>query len=77
MIAYLLMGWAIIFRFDLLLENLEMNGILLLLLGGIAYTVGAIFYGLGKKKKYFHSIFHLFILLGTILQFFSILFYVM
>lgn len=77
MIAYLLMGWAIIFRVDLLLNNMEVAGILLLLAGGISYTVGAIFYGLGKKKKYFHSIFHLFILLGTILQFFCILFYVM
>lgn len=77
MISYLLMGWAIIFRFDLLLKSMNTNGIILLLTGGIVYTIGAIFYGLGKNKKYFHSIFHLFILLGSILQFFSILFYVM
>lgn len=77
MISYLLMGWAIIFRFDLLLKSMNTNGIILLLTGGIVYTIGAIFYGLGKNKKYFHSIFHLFILLGSILQFFSILLYVM
>lgn len=77
MISYILMGWAIIFRFDLLLSSMDINGIILLLTGGIVYTIGAIFYGLGKNKKYFHSIFHLFILIGSILQFFSILLYVM
>lgn len=77
MISYILMGWTIIFRFDLLLSSMDINGIILLLTGGIVYTIGAIFYGLGKNKKYFHSIFHLFILIGSILQFFSILLYVM
>ena len=51
-------------------------GLVLLVAGGIAYTIGAILYGVGKKKKYMHSIFHLFILLGSILQFFCILLYV-
>lgn len=77
MICYLLMGWCIIFRFDLLLQGMHKNGIILMVAGGIAYTIGAILYGVGKKKKYFHSIFHLFIVLATLLQFFSILFYVM
>ena len=44
--------------------------------GGIAYTIGAILYGLGRKHKYMHSIFHLFIVLGSLLHFFCILFYV-
>ena len=56
---------------------LGIPGTVLLVLGGIAYTVGAIFYGFGKKHKYIHSVFHLFILLGSILQFFTILLYVM
>ena len=77
MTCYLLMGWIIIFKFDLLLQVLPINAVILLLLGGIAYTIGAILYGVGKKKKYFHSIFHLFILLGSILQFFAILLYIM
>ncbi len=77
MICYLLMGWCIIFKFDLLLQAMDKNGIILMVAGGIAYTIGAILYGIGKKKKYFHSIFHLFIVLGSLLQFFSILFYVM
>ena len=77
MICYLLMGWCIILKASILPGSLTANGFILLLLGGIAYTIGAIIYGIGKKHKYFHSIFHLFILLGSILQFFCILLYVM
>ena len=77
MICYLLMGWCIIFRVDLLIKSVDMSGIILLVAGGIDYTIGAILYGIGKKHKYFHSIFHLFILLGSFLQFFCILVYIM
>lgn len=76
MICYIAMGWAIIFRVDLLPKLLGKNGVILLVSGGIAYTLGAILYGLGVKHKYMHSVFHLFILLGSILQFFCIVFYV-
>ena len=71
------MGWCIIFRINLLPQAVGTNGVILLVAGGIAYTIGAVLYGFGKRKKYIHSIFHLFILLGSILQFFCILFYVM
>ena len=77
MICYLVMGWCIVFRINLLPELLGTAGFVLLLLGGLSYTVGAILYGLGKKHKYMHSVFHLFILLGSLLQFFTILLYVM
>ena len=77
MICYLVMGWCIVFKITLLPQLLGTAGFVLLLLGGIAYTVGAILYGLGKKHKYMHSIFHLFILLGSLLQFLCILLYVM
>lgn len=77
MICYLAMGWCIIIKAPLLPELLGLIGTILLVSGGIAYTIGAIFYALGKKHKYRHSIFHLFILLGSILQFFCILLYVM
>ena len=77
MICYLVMGWCIIFRINLLSDLLGTTGFVLLLLGGLAYTVGTILYGLGRKYKYMHSIFHLFILLGSLLQFFTILLYVM
>ena len=77
MICYLGMGWCVIFTANLLPKLLGNNGVILLVSGGIAYTVGAILYGFGKKHKYMHSIFHLFILLGSLLQFFCILLYVM
>lgn len=77
MICYLAMGWCIIIKANLLPQLLGMKGLILLLSGGIAYTIGAIIYGLGKKHRYAHSIFHLFILLGSLLQFFCILLYVM
>lgn len=77
MICYLGMGWTIIVKANLLPMLLGVKGTVLLVLGGIAYTLGTIFYGLGRKKKYMHSIFHLFILAGTILQFFCIIFYVL
>ncbi len=77
MICYLGMGWAIIFKASLLPVLLQRNALILLISGGIAYTIGAILYGLGRKHKWMHSIFHLFILLGSILHFFCILLYVM
>lgn len=76
MICYLLMGWCIIFKIKMLPQLITNAGFILLLLGGISYTIGAIFYGFGKKLKYIHSVFHLFIVLGSILQFFCILLYV-
>ena len=76
MIAYIAMGWCVILEINTLMSNLETGGFLLLLFGGIAYTIGAIFYGFGKKAKYIHSVWHLFVLAGTILQYLSILFYV-
>ena len=77
MICYLAMGWCIIVKASLLPQILGTTGLVLLVSGGIVYTVGAIFYGLGKKCKYMHSIFHLFILFGSLLQFLCILLYVM
>jgi len=76
MICYLVMGWCIIVKFNVLLQGLHRIGLILLLAGGIAYTIGACFYGIGKKKKYMHSIFHMFVLAASILFFFSIFLYV-
>ena len=76
MICYLVMGWCIIFKINVLPELLTMKGFTLLLAGGIIYTLGAVLYGLGKKIKYMHSIFHFCILIASILQFFCILLYV-
>ena len=76
MICYLCMGWLIIFAFKDICNCVDKNGIVLLVLGGIIYTIGAIIFGLGKKIKYMHSIWHFFVLAGSILQFFSIYLYV-
>ncbi|MDR0951610.1 MAG: hemolysin III family protein [Oscillospiraceae bacterium] len=77
MLCYLAMGWCIVFAVRPLMENLAAPGLVLLLAGGLAYTLGAILYGLGAKRKYFHSVWHLFVLAGSALHFFSILFYVL
>ncbi|MDY0177954.1 MAG: hemolysin III family protein [Bacilli bacterium] len=71
-ILYVVMGWAIIFYYPAL-RMLETTVLLLILFGGISYTLGVLFYVLGKKKKWMHSIFHLFVLIGTILQFIGVL----
>ena len=77
MICYLVMGWCIIVKINVLPALLGPIGFALLVAGGIVYTIGAIFYGVGKKLKYMHSIFHLFILAGSFLHFLCILLYVM
>ncbi len=72
---YILMGWLIVFSIDDLVKHLEPNGVILLVAGGIVYTLGAVFFVL-HKFRYMHSIWHIFVLCGSLLQFFSILLYV-
>ena len=69
MIGYIGIGWCIVIASVPTIKAVTLEGFMWLLGGGIAYTVGAILYGLGKKKRYMHSIFHVFVLLGTVLQF--------
>ena len=77
MICYLAMGWCIIAKITLLPELLGIGGFVLLVAGGIVYTIGAILYGIGKKHKYMHSVFHLCIFLASLLHFLCILLFVM
>ena len=77
MICYLVMGWCIIFRINILPQLLGIAGFILLLAGGIIYTIGAILYGLGKKHKYMHSVFHVCIFIGSLLHFLCILLFVL
>lgn len=77
MICYIALGWCIIFATKVALEAMGIEGFLWLLAGGIAYTIGAILYGVGKKKRYMHSVFHFFVLAGSVLQFVTIYFYVL
>lgn len=76
MACYIGMGWCIVFAAKIALKAIAPAGLWFLILGGISYTVGAILYGVGKKHRYAHSIFHLFVVLGSLLHFFCILFYV-
>ena len=75
MILYLGMGWCILFSFKTLWNSMNHIGILLILLGGIIYTLGAVIYGIGKKKRYMHSIFHIFCLIASVLFFMAIYIY--
>ena len=76
MVCYIGIGWCVVFAARQMLQAVAVPGLVLLLAGGVAYTVGAVLYGLGKKRRYMHSVFHLFVLAGSILQFLCIFFYV-
>lgn len=77
MILYVAIGWCIIPVINIVAYQIGSGGILFLFLGGISYTIGAVLYGIGKKKKYIHSVFHIFIVIGSLMHFFCILFYVL
>ena len=74
-ILYLVMGWLIVFDFSTLNSLMPANGIILLMAGGLAYTVGIVFYAI-EKIPYNHVIWHLFVLAGAICHFFMVLFFV-
>ena len=71
MICYVGMGWAIFPFMKTIYAILTPMGFYLLLAGGIAYTIGAVLYGIGSKVKWMHSVFHVFVVLGSVLQFFA------
>ncbi|HMM05818.1 MAG TPA: hemolysin III family protein [Clostridiales bacterium] len=71
LLLYILMGWAIIFTFSSLKTALGMESVILLIAGGLSYTVGVLFFVL--RKKYMHALWHLFVLAGSTLHFFAIL----
>ena len=72
MICYIGMGWSIIFFIPQAIAVLSLPGFYWLLAGGIAYTVGAVLYGIGVRKKWMHSVFHIFVVIGSLLQFIAI-----
>lgn len=72
MVCYIAMGWCVIFVFKPLLQSINTKQLWFLIGGGIAYTIGAIIYISGKKIKYMHSIWHVFVLAGSILHFLMI-----
>ena len=75
MICYIGMGWAIIPFAKVVMQVLTKPGFYLLLAGGIAYTIGAVLYRIGSKKKWMHSVFHIFVDIGSLLQFLCVAMY--
>ncbi len=69
MICYIAMGWCIVLAVRPAVASMSPRALWLILFGGIAYTVGAVLYALGKRIRYMHSVFHLFVLAGSVLQF--------
>ncbi|MBE6835524.1 MAG: hypothetical protein E7515_04655 [Ruminococcaceae bacterium] len=76
MVLYLAVGWSTLLTMKYLYEFFPRTGLILLIAGGVVYTLGAILYGIGKKKKYFHFVFHIFIVAASVLHFLSIYMYV-
>ena len=76
LIIYLLMGWLIVLAMKPLIASLNPNGFMWLAGGGLAYTFGVIFFVFDEKVKHFHGIWHLFVLAGSICQFFCLFLFV-
>ena len=76
LLLYLAMGWLIVIDINFLFQLLNIEAKLLLIIGGLSYTLGTIFYSL-DKIKYFHSIWHLFVLAGSVSHYLMILLYVL
>lgn len=77
MVLYLAMGWCIVLAVKPMVECTGWTAFLWILSGGISYTVGAVLYGLGRTRRYCHSVFHIFVDLGSLLQAVGILCYVL
>lgn len=75
MVIYVVMGWLIVFAMKPLTENLDPRGVALLATGGLLYTGGIAFFLFDEKVKHFHGIWHLFVMAGSISQYFCILYY--
>ena len=73
MVCYLAMGWCIIIIADKMKYFFNTGAVILLVAGGVCYTIGAVLYALGKKKKYYHTVFHIFVDMGSLLHFLCIL----
>ena len=71
-ICQLLSGWSILLGLSALLKTMGPSGMLWLVAGGVMYSVGAILYGLGKNRKYYHSVFHIFCLFGSFCHFWAV-----
>jgi hemolysin III len=69
---YVLMGWLIVFAWKPLSENMSSTGFMYLVIGGLLYTLGSVFY-MWRGFKFHHALWHLFVIAGSIMHFFSVL----
>ena len=76
MVLYMVIGWSSFMTVFVLWKHFSKDAIFLMVTGGIAYTIGAILYGIGRKKKYIHAVFHIFIIIGAFLHFLGLYMYV-
>ena len=72
MVFYIGLGWAVVPFIPQTIELMGMTGFGYLLAGGISYTIGAVLFGIGSKVRWMHSVFHIFVVLGSLLQFVAI-----
>lgn len=77
MFCYIAMGWLVVFALKPTIEAITASGFAWLLAGGICYTLGAVLYKLGKRRRYFHAVFHVFTVFASVLQAVCILKYVL
>ena len=73
---YVGMGWLVLIAIRPMLDSVASGGLILLLAGGLCYSLGVIFY-VWKRLAYHHAVWHLFVMAGSLLHFFSIFFYVL
>ncbi len=74
---YLVMGWLVVIAIDPLMSKIAMPGLLLLAAGGLAYTLGVVFFALDSRLRYGHFVWHLLVVAGTACHFFAVLDYAM
>lgn len=76
-IAYIVLGWCVVFAINPLIQVLQIGGVIWLVLGGLLYTGGIVFFAFGRRVPYFHPIWHMFVVLGAVAQFVSVYVYVL
>lgn len=75
--CHLINGWSALFLIKPLIENIGIGGLVLIIAGGLIYSIGSILYAVGSKKKYMHSVFHFFCIAASICHYFAIYLYVL
>lgn len=76
-VCHLVNGWSAVLFIKPLIAGVGVAGLIFIILGGVMYSIGALLYGLGSKKKYMHSVFHFFCIAGSIFHYLAIYLYVL